>query len=63
MSGGSGAKDPPHTPDDEQPAGKDVLSGLGESERRELLTWVGENLPEVRRSAYGQRILYRTLAS
>lgn len=61
MSGGSGAKDPPHAPDDEQPAGKDVLSGVGELERRAMLTWVGEHLPEVRRSAYGQRILYWTL--
>jgi hypothetical protein len=54
MSGGSGAKD-------EQPAGKDVFSGLSEPERRAMLTWVGENLPEVRRSAYGQRILHWTL--
>jgi GNAT superfamily N-acetyltransferase len=61
MTEGSGAKDPPDTPDDEQPAGKDVLSGLGELERRAMLTWVGEHLPEVRRSAYGQRILYWTL--
>jgi hypothetical protein len=61
MSGESGAKDPPHTPDDKQPAGKDVLTGVGELERRAMLTWVGEHLPEVRRSAYGQRILYWTL--
>jgi GNAT superfamily N-acetyltransferase len=61
MSGGPGAKDPKHTPDDAQPAGKDVLSGVGELERRAMLTWVGEHLPEVRRSAYGHRILYWTL--
>jgi GNAT superfamily N-acetyltransferase len=61
MSGESGAKDPRYTPDDAQPAGKDMLSGLGELERRAMLTWVGEHLPEVRRSAYGQRILYWTL--
>jgi hypothetical protein len=35
-----------------------VLSGLGELERRELLTWVGEHLPEVRRTAVGQRPVY-----
>jgi GNAT superfamily N-acetyltransferase len=61
MSGESGAKDPRYTPDVEQPAGRDMLSGLGELERRAMLTWVGEHLPEVRRSAYGQRILYWTL--
>jgi GNAT superfamily N-acetyltransferase len=61
VSGESGAKGPPHTHDDEQPAAKDVLSGVGELERRAMLTWVGEHLPEVRRSAYGQRILYWTL--
>jgi hypothetical protein len=37
------------------------LSGMGELERREVLTWVGEHLPEVRPSAYGQRTLYWTL--
>jgi hypothetical protein len=35
-----------------------VLSGLGELERRELLTWVGKHLPEVRRTAVGQRPVY-----
>src|SRR4029453_4041263 len=34
------------------------MSGLGELERRAFLEWVGENLPHVRRSAFGQRILY-----
>jgi hypothetical protein len=43
MTGGSGAKDAPHTLSEEERApGKAVLSGLGELERRELLTWVGE---------------------
>jgi hypothetical protein len=37
------------------------LAGLGEQERRFLLDWVGENLPQVRRSVYGQRLLYRSL--
>jgi hypothetical protein len=41
--------------------GQDVLSGLGERERRALLAWVGENLTQVRRSVYEQRILYWTL--
>jgi hypothetical protein len=59
MTGGSGAKDVPHTLNDEERArGKDVLSGLGELERRALLTWVGENLPYVQRTAVGQRPVY-----
>jgi hypothetical protein len=59
MTGGSGAKDAPHTLNEEERApGEDVLSGLGELERRELLTWVGEHLPEVRRTAVGQRPVY-----
>ena len=38
MTGGSGAKDVPHTLNDEERApGKDVFSGLGEEERREVL--------------------------
>jgi len=40
MTGGSGAKDASHTLNEEERApGEDVLSGLGELERRELLTW------------------------
>jgi hypothetical protein len=59
MTGGSGAKDASDTLNEEERApGEDVLSGLGELERRELLTWVGEHLPEVRRTAVGQRPVY-----
>jgi hypothetical protein len=59
MTGGSGTKDASHTLNDEERApGEDVLSGLGEMERRELMAWVGENLPYVRRTAVGQRPLY-----
>lgn len=36
-------------------------SGLGELERRALLAWVGENLTQVRRSVYEQRILHWSL--
>jgi hypothetical protein len=62
MTEGSGAKDAPHTPnDDERAPGTDVFSGLGDLERRVTLDWVGEHLPEVRRSAYGQRSLYLIL--
>jgi hypothetical protein len=51
MTEGSGAKDAPHTPnDDERAPGTDVFSGLGDLERRVTLDWVGEHLPEVRRS-------------
>jgi hypothetical protein len=59
---GTGAKDAPRTPNDgERVPRTDVFSGLGEQERRVLLEWVGENMPGLRRSAYGQRILYWTL--
>jgi hypothetical protein len=48
------AKDAPHTFSDEDRAqGQDSLRGLGEEERRQLLAWVGENLPYVRRTAKG----------
>lgn len=59
MTGGPGAKDAPHTFSDEDRAqGRDPLGGLGELERRELVAWVGEHLPEVRRTASGQRPVY-----
>jgi len=59
MTGGSEANDASDTLNEEKRApGEDVFSGLGELERRELLTWVGEHLPEVRRTAVGQRPVY-----
>jgi hypothetical protein len=62
MTEGPGAKDPPPTfTDEERARGQDVLSDLGEQDRRELLAWVGENLPRVRRSVSGQRFLYWSL--
>lgn len=61
MTGESEVDDPHTTNDDERAPETDVLSGLGELERRAALDWVGENLPEVRRSAYGQRSLYWAL--
>jgi len=36
---------------------------MTELERRETLAWVGENLPLVRESVSGQRILYSTLVT
>ena len=51
MTEGPGAKAP----------GQDGLSDLGERDRRELLAWVGEHLPRVRRSVYGQHFLYWSL--
>jgi hypothetical protein len=63
MTEHSEPKGAPRAGDDEEGApGNDWVSHLGESERRAVLTWVGENLPEVRRYAYGKRFLYRTLA-
>jgi hypothetical protein len=62
MTGGPGAEgaSPPFT-DEERARGQDVLSGLGEREHRALLAWVGENLTQVRRSVFEQRILYWSL--
>ena len=34
---------------------------LGDLERRLTMDWVGDHLPQVRQSAYGQRSLYLTL--
>ena len=58
MSGGPGAKDAPHTLREDERAREQALFGLGEEERREVLAWVGENLPYVRRTAVGQRPVY-----
>jgi len=63
MTGGPGAKDAPDTLRDEDlDEGQDPFRGLGEQERREALAWVGENLPYVRRTAFGQRPVYWVLA-
>jgi hypothetical protein len=35
--------------------------GLGERDRQAVLDWVGENLTQVRRSAYEQRLLHQSL--
>jgi hypothetical protein len=62
MTQGPGAEDaPPPFPDRERAPGNDVF-GLGEEERRAVLTWVGENLTQVRRSVYEQRLLHWSLA-
>jgi hypothetical protein len=61
MTEGPGAKDAPPTFTDEERARGQDLFGLGEQESRELLAWVGEHLPRVRRSVYGQRFLYWSL--
>jgi hypothetical protein len=58
MSGGPGAKDPPHTLSEYERAREQALFGLGEEERREVMAWVGENLPYVRRTAVGERPVY-----
>ena len=60
MSGELGAKEAPRPSTDERAKGQEDL-GLGEREREYLLGWVGENLTLVRRSAFGQRVLYRNL--
>ena len=44
----------------EGPGAKDLF-GLEEPERRAVLAWVGENLTQVRRSVYEQRLLHWSL--
>ena len=62
MTEGPGAKGaPPAFTDEERARGQDMLAGLGELERRVLLAWVGEHLPQVRRSVYEQRLLHWSL--
>jgi hypothetical protein len=61
MTEGPGANDAPHPSTDEERAPGQDLFGLGERERRAVLAWVGENLPQVRRSVYEQRILHWSL--
>lgn len=61
MTEGPGAKDaPPPSIDEEHASGQDLF-GLGERERQAALAWVGENLTQVRRSVYDQRLLHRSL--
>jgi hypothetical protein len=61
MTQGPGAGDAPlPPPDHERAPGPDVF-GLGERDRQAVLDWVGENLTQVRRSAYEQRLLHQSL--
>ena len=62
MTKGPQAEGTPATSPHEQRApGQDWLAGLGEPDRRAVLDWMGEHLPQVRRSAFGQRLLYQSL--
>lgn len=58
MTGGPRAKDAPRALSEDERAREEPLSGLGQEERRQLLTWVGENLTEVRQTADGKRPVY-----
>lgn len=60
MTGEPGAEGAPRPSADDRARGRDVL-GLGERERDAMLVWVGQNLSLVRRSAFGQRVLYWSL--
>jgi hypothetical protein len=61
MTEGPGAEGtPPASTDEQRAPGQDVF-GLGEPDRQAVLAWVGENLTQVRRSVYGQRLLYWSL--
>jgi len=61
MTEGPGAEGAPPTFTDKERAPGQDLFGLGEQDRRALLDWVGEHLPQVRRSVFGQRLLYWSL--
>jgi hypothetical protein len=56
MAEGSGAKGAPHPIADEE------LDAAGLRDPR-VLAWMGEHLPALRRSAYGQRLLYQSLGA
>jgi hypothetical protein len=60
MTGEPGETGAPRPLADEGAQRQDVF-GLGERERDAMLAWVGENLTLVRRSAFGQRVLYWSL--
>lgn len=58
MTGAPETDDASRRPHDRGDAPEDdVVSGLGEQERRALLKWVGENLTDVRRVVAGERVL------
>jgi hypothetical protein len=62
MTEGPGADGAPPTFTDNQRApGQDLLAGMTEEERRATLDWIGEHLPRVRQSVFGQRLLYWSL--
>jgi hypothetical protein len=52
---------PPTLGDEARAPETDLMSRFDDLERRAALDWVGDHLPEVRRSAYGRRSLYWTL--
>jgi hypothetical protein len=61
MTEAQGAEDaPPPSTDEEHAPGQDLF-GLGERDRQAVLAWVGENLTQVRRSVYEQRLLHWSL--
>jgi hypothetical protein len=63
MTEGPGAKDaPPPSTDQEHAPGQDLF-GLGERDRQAVMAWVGEHLPQVRRSVYEQRLLHWSLGT
>ena len=61
MTEGPGAKDAPPTSTAAERAQGQDLFGQGEREREAILAWVGENLTQVQRSVYDQRLLHQSL--
>lgn len=59
MAGQPEANDPQRPGDGERASEIDPL--IGDLRHRLTMEWVGDHLPEVRSSAYGQRSLYWTL--
>lgn len=53
------ANEAPHRSDHEEgPRARDPFERFGETERREVLEWVGQHLPYVQATAAGQRPIY-----
>jgi hypothetical protein len=42
---------------------RDELFGLEGQDRRFAVDWIGEHLPEMRRAAFGDRLLYQSIGS
>jgi hypothetical protein len=64
MTGAPDDKDAAQPSRDEEPARDpdELFRGLEGQERRVTLSWFEEHLPEMRRAAFGNRLLYQAIA-